>query len=141
MFPNHNIYKYIWTSPDGKTHNQIDPILINRQGHLSVLNVQSFRAADCDTDHYLAVAKVGERLAANKQRLHRCHMQRLNLKKLNEVAGKEEHRVEVSNRFPAMEDYIINSAWEIIREYIKHKPRFNDGCSKLLDQRKQAKLQ
>jgi hypothetical protein len=34
---------------------------------LSVLDVQSFRAADCDTDHYLVVAKVTERLAVNKK--------------------------------------------------------------------------
>jgi hypothetical protein len=49
----------------------------------------------------------------------------------------------------------INSAWEMIRENIKisvkqslgyielkkHKPWFDEGCSKLLDQGKQAKLQ
>jgi hypothetical protein len=48
----------------------------------------------------------------------------------------------------------INSAWETIRENIKikkikigyyelrkHKPWFVKGCSKLLDQRKQTKLQ
>jgi hypothetical protein len=49
----------------------------------------------------------------------------------------------------------INRAWETIRENItisakqslgyyelkKHKPWFDEGCSKLLDQRKQAKLQ
>jgi hypothetical protein len=37
-------------------------------------DVQSFRAADCDTDHYLVVAKVRERLAVNEQRSHRFHM-------------------------------------------------------------------
>jgi hypothetical protein len=30
MFPHHNIHKYTWTSSDGKTHNQIDRILIDR---------------------------------------------------------------------------------------------------------------
>jgi hypothetical protein len=33
--------------------------------------------------------KVRERLAVNKQRLHRLHKQRFNLKKLNEGEGKD----------------------------------------------------
>jgi hypothetical protein len=36
------------------------------------------------TDHCLVVATVRERLAVNKQRSHRFHMERFNLKKLNE---------------------------------------------------------
>jgi hypothetical protein len=32
-----------------------------------MLDVLSFRAAECDTDHYLVVAKVRERLAVSKQ--------------------------------------------------------------------------
>jgi len=63
MFPHRNIYKYTWTSPDGKIHNQIDHVLIDRSWHSSVLAVRSFRGADCDTDHHLVIAKVRERLA------------------------------------------------------------------------------
>jgi len=39
MFPHQNIHKYTWTSPDEKTHNQIDPILIERRWHSSILDV------------------------------------------------------------------------------------------------------
>jgi hypothetical protein len=77
-----------------------------------------------------------------------------NLKKLNEVEGKEKYRVNVTNKFAAVEDLDaeveINTLWEMIGENIKissyyelkkHKPCFNGGCLKLLDQKKQPKLQ
>jgi hypothetical protein len=81
------------------------------------------QAVDCDTDHYLVMEKVRERLALNKQRLHRFHMERINLKKLNKVEVKEKYRIEVSNRFAALEELDaeveINSAWETITKHIK----------------------
>jgi len=49
LFP--NIHKYFWTSADGMNHKWIDHILTDRRWHSSVLDVQSFRGADCDTDH------------------------------------------------------------------------------------------
>jgi endonuclease/exonuclease/phosphatase family metal-dependent hydrolase len=52
-----------WGNPQ-----QIDNILVDRRRHSNVLDVRSFRAADCDSDHYVVVAKVRERLAVNKQR-------------------------------------------------------------------------
>jgi len=58
MVPHRDIHKYTWTSPDGKTHNPTDHMLIDRRSHSSILDVRSFRGADCDTDHYLVVAKV-----------------------------------------------------------------------------------
>ena len=42
IFPHRNIHKYTWT------HNQIYHVLIDRRWHSSVLDVQSFRGADCD---------------------------------------------------------------------------------------------
>jgi hypothetical protein len=93
----------------------------------------------------MVVVNVRERQAVNKQRSQRFHMERFNLKKLDETEGKEQYRVEVSNRFAALEDLDteveINSAWETIRENIniseqeslgyfelrEHKPWFNEG--------------
>jgi hypothetical protein len=66
-------------------------------------------------DHYLVLAKIRERLAVNKKGSHKYHMERFNLKKLNEVEGKEKYHVEVSNKFAALEDLDaeveINTIW------------------------------
>jgi hypothetical protein len=68
------------------------------------------------------MVQVREKLAVNKQRSHRFHTEKFNLKKLNEVEGRDKLRV-ASNRFAAIEDLDtevkIISAWKTIRENIK----------------------
>jgi hypothetical protein len=56
MFPHCNIHKYTLMSPYGKTHNQVDHILIERHRHSSILDVRSFRA---DTHHCLVRKNYG----------------------------------------------------------------------------------
>jgi hypothetical protein len=86
-------------------------------------------------------------------------MDRFNLKKLNEGEVKEQYQATIKNKFSALENLEdngdINRARDAIRENIKisakycighceakrHKPWFDEGCSKLVDRRKQAKLQ
>jgi hypothetical protein len=57
----------------------------------------------------------------NKQQ--RVHTEKFNLKKLNEVEGKEQYLLEISNRFAALKNLDteadINRAWKTIRESIK----------------------
>jgi hypothetical protein len=60
MFPRQNIHKYTWTSPDGKTHNQINHKLAEGRWHSSILDVRYFRGAASDTDCYLVVPKFGK---------------------------------------------------------------------------------
>jgi hypothetical protein len=38
-FQHQNMHKYTWTSPDGKTHNQIDHVLMYFRWHSSILDV------------------------------------------------------------------------------------------------------
>ena len=57
---------YTWTSPEEKTHNQIDQILIERRWNSSIVDVRNFTEAECDTDHYVLVAKFKEILVVNK---------------------------------------------------------------------------
>ena len=99
MFPHRDIHKYTWTSLDGKTHNQIDHIWIDKRWLSSIKDVQRFRGADCDTDHYLVVAKVWERLAVSKQAAQKSDGERFNLRKLNELEVRKQYQIYITNRF------------------------------------------
>ena len=70
-------------------HKHIDHILTHRIWHSSVLNVQSCRGADCDTDHYLVVAKVREGLAVCQLEAQKFDVERFNFKELSEVEVKK----------------------------------------------------
>jgi hypothetical protein len=123
MFPHRSIHKYTWTSPDGKMHNWIDHVLIDRRWHSGILDVRSFREADCDSDYYLVVAKVRERLAVSKRMVKKMDMERFNINQLNEEEVKEQHQVTIKNKFAALENLDdnrdISRAWDTLRENIK----------------------
>jgi hypothetical protein len=90
------------------------------------------------------VAKFRERLAVSQQTMNRDHMERFNVKELNKVQDKEQYRVEISNRVATLEN--LDTEVDVNRENIKisakdslayyefkkHKPWFNEGCSKVL---------
>ena len=133
--------------------------MIDRRWHSSTPDVRSFREVDCDTDHYLVIARVRERLRVNKQAAWKFDGERFNLGKLNELEVRKQYQIEITNRFAALEnlsdDENINGAWENIKENIKtlakkslcvhelkqHKPWFDEECLGFLHQKKQAKMQ
>jgi hypothetical protein len=62
----------------------------------NVLDIRSFKSADCGTAHYLVIPKVKERLAVSEKTKDRSYVEKLNVKKLNEVEDEEQCLVEIS---------------------------------------------
>jgi len=134
-------------------HNQIDYILRDGRSHSSILDGRSFREANSNTDHYLVVSKLRERLAVNKQAALKFDVERFNLRKLNELEVRKQYQIRISKRPAALENLNdsedINRVSENIRENIKtsakdspglhelkqHKPWFDTGCLRFLHQR------
>jgi len=118
-----------------------------------------FRVADCDTDHYLVIEKIRERIAVGKKAARRFDRQEFNLRKLNESEVRERYQIKITNSFAALEnvnDYEdVNRTWENIKENVQtsaeeclcvhelkqNKPWVDKECLGFLDQRKVTKMQ
>jgi hypothetical protein len=100
---------------------------------------------------------VRERLAVSKRGAQKIKMERFNLKKLNKGDIKEQDQVTIRNKFAALENLEENGASRGLGTILentkflskrvdyceskKRKLRFAEECLKLVDRRKQAKLQ
>jgi endonuclease/exonuclease/phosphatase family metal-dependent hydrolase len=51
-----------WRTPDGKTENQIDHILIEVRHKTDMMDVRSYGGANIGSDHYLVVTRIRARI-------------------------------------------------------------------------------
>ena len=63
QFKQKDIHKYTWTSPDGRTRNQIDHIAVNGKFRSSILNARAYRGADIGSDHNLVICDMKLKLS------------------------------------------------------------------------------
>ena len=100
---------------------------------MSILDVRSFRGAHCDTEQYLTVAKVRERLAVSKQTPQKFDRERFNLRNLNELDVRKQYQTDITNMSAALgnlsDDEDINRAWENIKESIKTSAKESLVCT------------
>lgn len=106
--------KWTWISPDGRTKNLIDFILVNKRWKSSVLSCRSF-AADVGSDHKLVLAKVKLRLkAAGRKERVKCY----NLDKLGDTTVKEQFMATIQSRISLQGVAEVEGMWSVIKEGI-----------------------
>jgi hypothetical protein len=66
MFIHKDIHKMTWRSPDGRKLNQIDHIMIDGRHISNLIDVRTYKGANCDSEHFLVTAKVRARISKSK---------------------------------------------------------------------------
>lgn len=97
--------------------------------HLLLLDDWSFGGAERDTNKYLAVAKLREKLSVA---VLKFDTERFDLKKLRNVGEKEECLVNISTKHAVLKNLDfngdINRIWENIKENIKISDKDKVNC-------------
>ena len=90
--------------------------MIDNRWCSSIFDVQSFRGADFETNHYLVVTKIKARWAVNEQEAQKFDVERFNLRMLNELEVRKRYQIKISNWFAALENLNgsedVNKIWE-----------------------------
>jgi len=68
LFKHKDCRKWTWRSPDGKSHNMIDLVLIKRKWKRALQQCRSFQGADIDSDHSLVLCNIKIRLQKQKHK-------------------------------------------------------------------------
>ena len=101
VFRHKTIHKLTWTSPDGRTNNQIDHITINQKWRRSMTDVRVIRGADVSSDHHLVLCKLRVKL---KRTTKRTSQLLFDSSKLKDLAVKTQFVLELNNRFQVLAD-------------------------------------
>ena len=91
IFPHKEIHKQTWISPDRRTCNQIDHLLINRKFRTSMLDTRAIKSADIASDHHLVCTTPRLKVKAAHKRL-RIRRARYDTQKLENDGCRRQFR-------------------------------------------------
>lgn len=132
IFPHKTIHKTTWTSPNGRTENQIDHITIGRKWRRSLHDVRAMRGADAASDHNLVIAVIKVKLKAYRDQAERP-THKYNVHSLKESVKMTDFRCNIKNRFSALDtlsDETVEDHWHILRE------TWTSTCKEVLGKRR-----
>ncbi|BFZ16297.1 hypothetical protein BsWGS_19336 [Bradybaena similaris] len=104
-FQQHPRRLWTWRSPDGKTRNQIDYILISRRFRNMLTIAKTVPNADCYSDHRLITGTVRIKLKKVKYITANTKYDKCTLRDDKEIQNK--FNIEVKNRFDVLSDLEI----------------------------------
>ena len=154
FFQHSLLYKYTWRSPNDR-ESQIDHVLIDGRHFSDIIDVKTYRGADINSDHYLVVAKVRQRLSeVNKIRYR--PPQRYNLERLKDREVASQYAQELEAALPdegELTEAPLEDCWSRIEaaineaatsaigyvERVRRNGWFDEECQAIWDEKKAAR--
>jgi hypothetical protein len=117
-FPRKDIHEGTWKVPGTNDSNQIDHILVSKMWASDIENVQIYRRANSDSDHFLVGAKLKQKIVLmTRYRIENC--KGWNVDKFDEIDVECLYQQEIQQRLqrkPPSND--IQEEWTCIKEML-----------------------
>lgn len=150
-FLHKTIHKATWKSPDGITTNQIDHLFIQKRFRSFIKYIRSYRGTECDTDHFLVVAKFELKLQSRKQ-LEKGNSRKINLEMLKDEEIQQKYSKSIGEYVKSVKLNNIDEDWDKVSKAIKQivvedigmirnkkKKWYNEDCRKAIRKRQTAR--
>ena len=149
--------KYTWRSPNGRDETQIDHVLIDGRHFSDIIDVRSQRGANIDSDHYLVVAKLRQRLS-DVNKIRRRRPQRFDLERLRNREVASRYARELDAALPdegELTEAPLEDCWKQVEAAInvaassavgyvtrvRRNDWFDEDCRRILDEKNAARAE
>ena len=134
IFPHILIHIQTWTSPGGKTKNQIDHVLVSRQHRTSVMDTRAMRGADIASDHQLVRSKI--KLKLKRKQKNKAIRKKFYIIKLEQPAIKAQFSLKLHNKYDILKDYDETDDEEVEKQWQDFEDAYKETAQEVLGYKK-----